>query len=216
LTQPAPLGPREIQQLLEGDTLLLEYSLGAERSFLWAVTKESIASFELPKESEIEEAARRAHELLTVSHTRQRKREAELAAAELSRMLLGPVVDRMNQKRLVIVADGALQYVPFSALPTPGLNMRLAQAKPETRNPRPLILDHEIVSLPSVSVLGVLRREIANRKLPSRLLAMLADPVLGPDDVGLRRQLPEREQQARLRLIRGRAEDLTRSAENQA
>src|SRR5262249_18615037 len=66
LTQPVPLTLKEIQtELLDQDTLLLEYALGEGRSFLWAVTPTSIKSFELPKRAEIEPAARRVYELLT-------------------------------------------------------------------------------------------------------------------------------------------------------
>src|SRR5262249_51979235 len=50
LTQPQPLKLKEIQQQLGADTLLLEYSLGKERSYLWAITKEMLTSYELPKE----------------------------------------------------------------------------------------------------------------------------------------------------------------------
>ena len=34
-------------------------------------------------------------------------------------MLLGPVAAELGKKRLLVVSDGALQYVPFAALPTP-------------------------------------------------------------------------------------------------
>jgi len=44
---------------------LLEYSLGEERSYLWAVTKNSFSSYELPSRAVIEAAARRCYELLT-------------------------------------------------------------------------------------------------------------------------------------------------------
>src|SRR5439155_20981938 len=58
LTQPAPLCVREIQtKVLDDRTILLEYALGAEKSFLWAVTRESLTVFELPKRAEIESAA---------------------------------------------------------------------------------------------------------------------------------------------------------------
>ncbi|WP_258169856.1 CHAT domain-containing protein [Nostoc sp.] len=38
------------------------------------------------------------------------------AATELSQLILAPVKDKLSTKRLVIVADGALQYIPFAAL----------------------------------------------------------------------------------------------------
>ena len=108
--------------------MLLEYALGDERSFLWAVTQTSIASFELPRREQIETAARRFYELLTaptqqyrgMKDTRglrvakadaQDQKVAEVAAA-LSKLVLSPVAARLKQKRLLIVSEGALQYVP--------------------------------------------------------------------------------------------------------
>jgi tetratricopeptide (TPR) repeat protein len=119
LTQPQPLSLKEIQQqVLDEDTMLLEYALGEERGFLWAVTPTSIASFELPNRAEIETAARRVYELMSTSNLGADKEEAEAMAA-LSQMLLEPVADQLGNKRLLIVSDGALQYVPFAALPKP-------------------------------------------------------------------------------------------------
>ena len=131
LTQPQPLTLGEIQrQALDADTLLLEYSLGAERSFLWAVTPTSATSYELPKREAIEAAARRVYELLSdtsgVRGQAARPRDVRLkesggqylaAAASLTRTLLGPVAGQLGRKRLVIVADGMLHYIPFGALP---------------------------------------------------------------------------------------------------
>src|SRR5215475_9470693 len=139
LTQPQPLGLAEIrQQALDDDALLLEYSLGEERSYLWAVTKTSITSHELPPRKEIEETANRVRGLLTARNRavkfetadekRARIAQADVdypkAAAALSRMLLGPVADQLEKKRLLIVADGALQYTPFAALPEPVIGRR--------------------------------------------------------------------------------------------
>ncbi|MDQ3254638.1 MAG: tetratricopeptide repeat protein, partial [Acidobacteriota bacterium] len=66
LTQPAPLTLREIRtEVLDADTLLLEYALGEERTYLWAVTQKSITSHELPRRAEVETLARRVYDLLT-------------------------------------------------------------------------------------------------------------------------------------------------------
>ena len=70
LMQPRPLTLKEIQtQVLDPDTLLLEYSLGEERSYVWAVTSSSSTSHELPKHAEIETAARRFYDLLNARNT---------------------------------------------------------------------------------------------------------------------------------------------------
>ncbi len=87
----------------------------------------------------------------------------------MTRLVLGPVAALLGSKRLAIVADGALEYVPFAALPNP-LSNRL------------LIADHEIASLPSASALAILRQETGARKPAPRTVAVLADPVFRPDD----------------------------------
>jgi len=186
LTQPIPLGLKEIQaEALDDETLLLEYSLGEEKSFLWAVTRASLKSFELPKRAEIEPAARRVYELLvarnqnppheTPQQRRRRLDQAELefpkASATLSQMLLGPVASDLKSKRLLIVGEGVMQYVPFASLPNPA-----------SSDLRPLVVDNEVVSLPSASVMGALRRETANRKPASKILAVFADPVFSNND----------------------------------
>jgi CHAT domain-containing protein/Tfp pilus assembly protein PilF len=188
LTQPQPLTLAEIQtQVLEADTLLLEYSLGTDRSYLWAVTPTSITSYELPKRAEIEAAAVEFYESVHISpqeaarramtkhqaddeSRQQAQAQSEQAAAKLSRMLLAPAAALLGKKRLLIVADGALQYVPFAALPAPSSVV-------SSIGPAPLIIDHEVVNLPSASTLDMLRHEAGERKRATKLLAVLADPV---------------------------------------
>jgi CHAT domain-containing protein len=71
----------------------------------------------------------------------------------------------------VIVANGALQTIPFAALPDPD-----PAARGELLGGR-----HEIVYLPSASVLAELRRH-GSRPLPPGPIAVLADPVVSRDD----------------------------------
>lgn len=176
ITRPPHFGVREIQtRVLDAETLLLEYHLGAERSHMWAVTADSVASFELPPRAEIEEAAQSAHELLQKSHHRRSSGAAQAALARLGRLVLDPVADLLAGRRLLIVPDGALHYVPFAALPLPGSSALAA----------PLITAHEVVQVPSASALVVLRDQrvsITGRPLSAGLLAVLADPVFDADD----------------------------------
>jgi CHAT domain-containing protein len=112
---------------------------------------------------------------------RVERADAEYAkvAAALSKMILEPAVQALGTKRLLVVSEGALQYVPFGALPVPiAGNQSLVQ---------PLIGDHEIISLPSASVLSVLRQEFAGRAPASKTVAVLADPVFSVDDKRLGR-----------------------------
>jgi CHAT domain-containing protein len=179
LTQPQPLTLTEIQQqTLDKDTLLLEYALGEKRSYLWLVSQRSIDSYELPPRGEIEAAARRVYELLTARPKRGAPPDAQFIpeAGSLSRMLLGPAAPRLTGKRLVVVAPGALSYVPFAALPAPEDEKRPAG------DYRPLIAKHEVVSVPSASVLSIIRHETAGRQRAAKLVAVLADPVFDASD----------------------------------
>jgi CHAT domain-containing protein len=175
LTRPVPLTLRDIQQkVLDDRTMLLEYALGQEKSYLWVVTQSELKTFVLPKRAIVEAAARRVYDLLLVSNKTQARRPAELALGELSRMILGPAESLLTKERLVIVADGALEYVPFTAL----------SIDPAYE---PLIARHEVINLPSASVLDALRREMSNRKRAPEALAVLADAVFQSDDARLRK-----------------------------
>jgi CHAT domain-containing protein len=186
LTQPQSLSLEEIQaKVLDEDSLLLEYALGEARSYLWAVHHDRHESHVLPARAEIGQAVQRVVDLMTarqplpdesVSEHRQRIRAADAQyweeASRLSDMVLGPVANQLGGKRLLVVSDGALQYLPFGALPIPGA----------TDGPVPLIVEHEIVSVPSASALAVLRQKTKERKAATKAVAVLADPVFETDD----------------------------------
>jgi CHAT domain-containing protein len=189
LTQPRPLSARQIQQqLLDPDTVLLEYSVGENRSFVFAVTSTSLSSYELPKRSRLEAEGKRVYELLTArtglldgkaqtARTTQIERadvEFPKAAGALSALVLGPVAKELHHKRLVIVSDGVLHYIPFAALPDPTAN--------RSRSMKPLVVDHEIVNLPSASVLALLREQDRGHPSHPGKIAVLADPVFARSD----------------------------------
>jgi len=240
LSHPSPWSVADVQQqLLDPGTALLEYSLGDERSHVFLVTQGSVTAYELPKRAVIEESVREAYALLTARNNaskgetdeQRQRRVAEAdtqylkAATRLSRMLLGPVTEQFSAaihapdgkqwvriRRLLIVADDALHYLPFAALPLP--------ARPGV----PVIADYEIIDLPSVSVLALLRQASEGRQKPGRAVAVLADPVFDGRDVRVldRQSKLDREQQPQQELESAEqtesakesrsAEQLTRSA----
>ena len=195
LMQPRPLTLKEIQtQVLDPDTLLLEYSLGEERSYVWAVTSSSSTSHDLPKRAEIETAARQLYDLLNARNTRLKnetdeqrtariaKADAEIpaAAAALSQMVLAPVAGQLGNRRLIIVADDVLHFVPFGVLPV--ATGGASSTNRQRRVTRLLIENHEIVNLPSASALAVIRGEVAGRNRAPKSVVALADPVFMKDD----------------------------------
>jgi CHAT domain-containing protein len=123
-------------------------------------------------------------------------------------MLLGPAAAHIGNKRLLIVGEGVLKYLPFGALPEPGT---------ET----PLMVSREIVTAPSASVVAILRQETVHRRPATKLLAVLADPVFHTDDarIGTSDKTSVRSASdagmqdfARLRFSRTEADEITRLA----
>jgi CHAT domain-containing protein/predicted negative regulator of RcsB-dependent stress response len=189
-----PLSASEIQQLLGEDTVLLQYALGEPQSHLWEVTRTGIEYHTLTGRAELERAAEQLRQSLTAYEPRRagqsvtqylaRLRAApeqyRQSASELGRLLLGPVAARLGDKRVVIVADGVLQYVPFEALLLPA-----NAAADQTPTPTPLLMRNEIVYQPSASALALLRGA-RRRGNTQKTVAVLADPVFDSSDKRVR------------------------------
>ena len=181
---PSLLKASEMQALLDSETVMLEFALGDERSFAWVVTLNSIDSYELPARVEIENATREVYEALTARNLEQpnessSKRRTRIGQADanyaakskaLSEMLLAQATPLIKNKRLVVIADGILQYLSFAALPVPG------------ESDRTLLMDHEIVNLPSASVFATQRQLLREREPAPLGMAVFADPVFDAQD----------------------------------
>jgi CHAT domain-containing protein len=167
LTQPQSWNLRRIQEevIADDNTLLLEFILGPDKSIVWAVTRNSITSHELPSEAAIDGAVRKVYKLLE-SAKPENKNELGHASQELAQMVLSPVADQLQKQRILVAADGALNYIPFQILPV-------------TANAEPLVAQHEVINVPSASILGELRRETARRGSRNKVLAAFGDPVFG-------------------------------------
>jgi CHAT domain-containing protein/tetratricopeptide (TPR) repeat protein len=181
-----PIRASEIQELLDENGLLLEYSLGDSRGYVWAVTRRSISGFELPGRKQIEPLSRA---LLSSLTERSRRIPGESRAAKAIRVaaadrsgsrqlaamgekVLGSVRGLLHGRRLLLVLDEGLNYIPFAALPA-----RRSKSAP------PLIAEHEIAYLPSASALWQMRQDVALRPPAEKLLAVVADPVFSSTDL---------------------------------
>ena len=170
MTRPQPLRLMEVQsKVVDSNTVLLEYALGEERSYLWVVTSERLMSYELPKREIIESAAIRFYHALSSNNSGA---EHLTAGTQLCQLILAPALEELGTRRLFIVADGILQYIPFAAIP-------VSKGKEQLRF---LVEDHEILYLPSASTLGVARNELSGRKSAPKAFAVLADPVFSSSD----------------------------------
>jgi CHAT domain-containing protein len=204
LTQPDPLSVDAIQRQLDPSTYLLEFALGAQRSYLWAIGQDGVESFTLPGREEIENAVGAFYDLATARNRRLRfetegeyRERVERSARELARVseslgvmlfesLVPYLAARPAVQRLAIVGEGALQYLPFAAL-----------SWPSTVQPDFVIEHFEVVHLPSASTLAILRRELAHRPAPAGVLAVLADPVFSMQDSRMQAGLAQGDSQIR-------------------
>jgi len=172
LTQPVALTAEDIRRAIPDDTTaIVEFSLGAEQSFGWFVTRTAIRSFELPSGKKIEQLARAFYN--SVSARKSSRALAEESGRQLGVVLFGPIASAIRGKKLVIVPSGILYYIPFDAVGDPG-----APAKTYV----PLVARHVISTLPSASAIPVLRGENRKHARTEGLVAVFADPVFETSD----------------------------------
>jgi len=205
LTSAQPLTLAEVQQkVLDADTVLLEYSLGREQSYLWTVTNSSVMLHQLPAREKLDTMAMalrdrvvpqslRRNLLDTGSQTRGLMEERGLALsnnattanvaafAEISNALyqntVAPTAAVIANKRLLVVADGALNYVPFELLVT-------ATGGGDYSTLPYLIKTNEVAYAPSASVVAAIRQQAtaAGANTNARGLLLVADPIFDAKD----------------------------------
>ena len=167
IKEPATYSIQQIQEsiIADDDTTLLEYFLGRNASYVWAITRNNVSTVELHGADEITDAVREVYRLLSHDPSSDTDKQLNEASAKLSELILTPVANQLHGRRLIVVADGALNYIPFQILPT------------THDNPTPLVANYEIVNAPSASILGQLRQEKQHRQPKTRILAAFGDPV---------------------------------------
>jgi CHAT domain-containing protein len=198
LTAGQPLALAEVQQkVLDSSTALLEYSLGADQSYLWVVTQSNAMLYKLPPRVAIDKLATDFRAQLIPSKLQRRivgidvaadaqrglglatgptpeEAAAVIAASNaLYKAAVEPAASVTGDKRLLIVADGALNYVPFEALVTSAAAADFASAPY-------LIKTNDIIYAPSASVIGAIRQQ--STKPSGRAVLIVADPVFNSRD----------------------------------
>lgn len=168
ITQPKSWDLARIQNEVVGDddTILLEYIIGDERSYVWAVTRNNFTSHEIP--GEVTKAAAAVYKLIKDPARSGNENELAQATGTLAQMILSPVAAELNKRRIIVISDGALNYIPFQILPSPASDSEL------------MVERHAIVNAPSASILGELREEASARGVRSKVLAAFGNPALSP------------------------------------
>jgi CHAT domain-containing protein/Tfp pilus assembly protein PilF len=174
LQYPEPVRLEQAQQLLGEKSLLLEYSLGQTASFLFAVSRDDHLVARLSSASSISDRVKRLREAIA-RPDRKAFSNYLVQARSLYQELIRPAGKLLSGKQeLIIVADGALHYLPFEVLLNPD-GALATQADPR-RLPY-LVRDYAVSYVPSASVLAGLSTPYENRAGAQRMFLAYADPV---------------------------------------
>jgi CHAT domain-containing protein/Tfp pilus assembly protein PilF len=182
IVYPEPYRLEDIKKrLLDTETAILEYLVGDEETFLFFVTRDDFSIHRLSASKDLEE---RANDCLSLLKTGTDKEFQAFSAGErLFQELIGPIKDKFgSMRRLIVIPDGNLNYLPFGALVRRGMNDR----------PKYLIEDFRISYAPSATALADLQDRKNLASLRKDLLAF-ADPYydfasisrkeINPDDI---------------------------------
>src|ERR1051326_8351115 len=100
---------QQIQQFIvdDNETMLLEYFLGKDASYVWAITRNDARVYELPKAEKVTAAVGTLYELLAKKPDDDSEKRLSKAGSELAQMILTPLANQSTIKRVIVVADGA-------------------------------------------------------------------------------------------------------------
>ncbi len=196
LTANKPLTLAEVQQnVLDDQTVLVEYALQPDESYLFVATKGEVNLFKLPGRSNVEKLAMDLRAQLIPSKLQRRIVGIDVAEANrglgiataapedvapfvaasnaLYKVVLEPAAGMIGEKRLMVVADGALNYIPFEVL------LKSADTG-DFSSLGYLVKTNEVVYAPSASVVAAIKQQRA--KSTSRAMLIIADPVFNSND----------------------------------
>ena len=196
LTANKPLTLAEVQQnVLDDQTVLFEYALQTDDSYLFVASKSAVNLFKLPPRSNVDKLAMDLRAQLIPSKLQRRLVGIDVAEANrglgiaatapedvapfiaasnaLYKVILEPAAGMIGEKRLMVVADGALNYVPFEVL------LKTADSG-DFSSLGYLVKTNEVIYAPSASVVGAIKQQ--RTKNDSRAMLIIADPVFNSND----------------------------------
>ena len=177
LRDPDPVRLEQAQSLLSEGALLLEYVLGDEASFLFAVSRTECLVALLPPERDLSARVKKLRQLISRGPHWTGLANYLTQAQSLYRDLIQPAGRLLAGKReLIVVADGVLHYLPFEVLLKPGGADR---AQIDLRQLPYLVRDYSISYVSSASVLSGLSGRHAERPRAQKMFLAYADPVYG-------------------------------------
>jgi len=228
LTANKPMTLAEVQQnVLDDQTVLVEYALQPEDSYLFVAGKSAVNLFKLPSRTNVDKLAMDLRAQLIPSKLQRRiigidvaeaNRGLGVAAAApedvapfvaasnaLYKVVLEPAAGMIGEKRLMVVADGALNYIPFEVL------LKSADSG-DFSSLGYLVKTNEVVYAPSASVVATIKQQ--RTKATGRAMLIIADPVFNSNDARAQKRAAQPATDAEVRGlgIQSAVADVTGSA----
>lgn len=138
-TPPEPVALSQLKSDLRPSEVFIEYVLDNPHSYALAVTHQTAHRYTLPSKDELEqEATRYRSEILE-------QREDRALAEQLFNCLMGGIQELNGKRTVIVVPDGKLHLLPFSAL---------------TNGGHYVLTSHLVTVVPSGTVLDILRHRV--------------------------------------------------------
>ncbi len=109
-----PKALAQVQRQLPADTAVLAYFVGDDSSHAWLLTRRELRHAVLPGRDRLERVIGRA------VTARRGGGAGSSSERDLSSTLLAHLLDGVPEGRMLVLADGPLNGVPFASLPVPG------------------------------------------------------------------------------------------------
>jgi len=155
----------KVQQHLPGDIAVLAYFVGDDKSHAWLLTSSKLRHAEFAGRDELQRA------IGVVAKARQGGTANDPAGRDLAAMLIGHLLDGVRETRMLVLADGPLNGVPFASLVVPGAGGEL-------------LVDRFVLGYaPS---LALAMEKAGPAKSHNTRVAVISDPVYAGDDRRLR------------------------------
>ena len=205
LKYPDAFDIRKFQNnILDENTILLEYALGQEKSYVWIVGKNETISYELPPRQVIEKYVFKLRKLILEqsiifgespkeykSRLTANQIEYQRVSEKLSDILLNNISNIIKGKKMIIVPDGVLYYLPFSILPV---------LKQENSSKDLLLYNNEIAYQPSASALLFIDESQKNFA-PTDKAIIFADPIFSEKDQRIKQRTKTKEKSVNKSLL---------------
>lgn len=151
---------RDAQKQLPPDTAVLAYFVGDHQAHAWLLTGAELRHASFDAGAPLDRA-------MDAAIDGRRTGQDPAAMRALGSLLLGKLLDGVAAHRLLIIADGPLNGVPFAALPLGGA-------------PDQLLVDRFVLSYAPSLMLAMRTPRHVSR--PNARIAVISDPVYASDD----------------------------------